>query len=494
MYLLSTALFASTVITSAAYYWVLPDRDAPYQDFKKVDNASVAELEAVCDGLAECLGFNAGGFLKNNLTLLQPGATTMYIKSAVPQPPPVTFALWPWPSSLVNGSGVLTLDAANFTLVAGTPGSSDLVDALDRARSLIFARGSQYQRSTSTLTVTLASLTVTLDDGGAAVLPFLGVNESYVLDIPANGAPATLRAATIFGAYHGLQTFAQLVNFVANATSGGGSYVLRGAPLHIVDEPAFAWRGLMLDVARHYLPLTYIFTTIDAMATAKLNALHLHLADWQAGPFSIPEYPDLWDGAFTSDDVYTLSEMSSVVEYARARGIRVIPELDTPGHAASLCVGLPWLCPTPFCTDVLAPYDATLSVIAAILDSWAGVFPDAYTHLGGDEVGTDCWTSTPAVVQWMADRGFSPRDTYQYFVNRTTAMARSVGKIDVRWCDVFRAFNASGMSRDTVVQVRVSSYACNYVRECLQMNMRNTAVRDTLSDVATLTVTGMGVQ
>ena len=173
------------------------------------------------------------------------------------------------------------------------------------------------------------------------------------LDIPgdASDASATLSASTVYGALRGLETLSQLVSFDFDTRA----YEISGAPWAIKDAPRFQHRGLMVDTARHFLPLATLRRAVDSMAYAKLNVLHWHMVDTQSFPFEVAAAPELWtEGAFSAGERYLQEDVSALVEYARARGIRVVVEFDVPGHAASWCKGRPDVCPaSPTCLEPL---------------------------------------------------------------------------------------------------------------------------------------------
>jgi hypothetical protein len=170
----------------------------------------------------------------------------------------------------------------------------------------------------------------------------------------ADGSAASITANTIYGAYMGLQTLSQVckrfrVNTSAklSASSSHGhaisvlgfqairfnfdveQYGVAAAPLIISDAPKFAWRGILIDTDRHWLSLRDIYRIIDALGYAKLNILHWHIVDWQAWPLQSTAYPALWSAAWSSRERYTLADITTVINYANARGIRVVPEFDT---------------------------------------------------------------------------------------------------------------------------------------------------------------------
>src|ERR1700732_3745712 len=164
----------------------------------------------------------------------------------------------------------------------------------------------------------------------------LSEDESYELVISQSGAK--LAAANPLGILHGLQTFLQLVEITA-----------KGFAVPVVtikDQPRFAWRGLLIDVGRHFIPLDVLKRNLDGMAAVKMNVLHLHLSDDQGFRVESKRFPKLQE--LGSDGLYyTQDEIRDLVSYAHDRGIRVLPEFDTPGHSGSWFVGYPELASNP---------------------------------------------------------------------------------------------------------------------------------------------------
>ena len=124
-----------------------------------------------------------------------------------------------------------------------------------------------------------------------------------------------------------METFSQLLQFNFDA----GAYQVTGVPLTITDAPRFPWRELMVDTSRHFQPVRILKRVVESMTTAKLNVLHMHLVDSQAFPLVLPSAPKLSEGAWSKQERYTLQDLADVKEYAEARGIRVVAEVDTPG-------------------------------------------------------------------------------------------------------------------------------------------------------------------
>jgi hexosaminidase len=280
-------------------------------------------------------------------------------------------------------------------------------------------------------------------------LPTLGEDESYTLDISADGA--LLKAANGAGALHGLETFLQLIAL------GGDGYQV--SAIHIQDKPRFPWRGLMLDVSRHWMPLAVVERNLDAMAAVKLNVFHWHLSDDQGFRAESRLFPKLQqlgsDGLF-----YTQAQMREVVSYASDRGIRVVPEFDIPGHTLSWFPGYPELAAAagPFEIGrrfgVFDPVlDPSREEVYTFLDSFIGemaaLFPDPYFHIGGDEVNGKAWKQSEAVQAFAKQHGFKDTLAIQtYFNQRIQKILQKYGKTMIGWDEIL----GPDLPPDTVVQ------------------------------------------
>jgi hexosaminidase len=283
-----------------------------------------------------------------------------------------------------------------------------------------------------------ASATLVVDvDGAGDTIQSFEENESYTLTITSTGAK--LHAATVVGAMRGLTTLSQLVQ------ASGTGFVLPA--VQIDDTPRFRWRGLMIDVGRHFEPVEVIKRNLDAMAAVKLNVFHWHLTEDQGFRIESKIYPKLTgegsDGLF-----YTQEEAKEIVAYAAARGIRVIPEFDMPGHTRSWLVGYPELSSDPgpytirreFGVEQVAmdpTKESTYQFIDAFLGEMATIFPDAYLHLGGDETPGTQWKNNPRVVAFMREHNFKTTEELQtYFSGRVLELAKKHGKHMVGWDEI----------------------------------------------------------
>lgn len=273
--------------------------------------------------------------------------------------------------------------------------------------------------------------------------PDLDADASHKVDF---GNPVTIRAATEWGAIHALATVAQLA---------GQTHAIK----RIQDRPAYPWRGLMIDVVRHFIPLPALRRTLDAMSLAKLNVLHLHLTDDQAFRFRSEAHPEL-----ASAEAWDAAELKELVAYAADRAIRVVPELDMPGHVTSWLVARPeWgagPAPQPSrrfgvheaCLDPTSP--AVLRAIETLLGELADIFPDPFLHFGGDEVN-DNWWNAHAGVQTLMRQGFKTADVQADFNRKLTTIIRHLGKRPLAWDEALHP----ALARDTLIQAWRSAAA-----------------------------------
>ena len=274
-------------------------------------------------------------------------------------------------------------------------------------------------------------------------------DESYALDV--SPAQAVLRAPTVVGVIRGLETFLQLVE---GDRSGFSLPVVS-----IQDRPRFPWRGILIDVSRHFEPVAVVERNLDAMAAVKLNVLHWHLSDDQGFRVESRRFPKLQEQA--SDGLfYTQAEIRAVVAYARDRGIRVVPEFDVPGHSTSWLVAYPEYAsaPGPFAIErefgVFDPtFDPTNERVYQFLDRFVGemaaLFPDPYWHVGGDENSGVEWSANPRIQAFKRARGFATNEALQtYFNQRLLPILAKHGKRMVGWDEILEP----GLPTTSVIQ------------------------------------------
>jgi hexosaminidase len=353
------------------------------------------------------------------------------------------------PQSFLVGSNALAVDASKFQFVVQTK-SQILKDAL--TRYLYFAFPVHTSASPSASAV-LTSLTVSVSSDDETLV--LGTDESYTLKITTDGS-GTLTAATIYGAMRGLETFAQLVTFDYAAKT----YSISNAPIMIQDAPRFAWRGFLLDTARHYLPVSFILHTIDALSFNKFNVLHWHIVDAQSFPLQSATYPKLTAAAWASDAIYTKDDVANIVAYAKARGIRVLPEFDTPGHAAAWGVGYPSLvanCPSYAANINNIPLNSasedTFTFLAQYFAEILPLFPDRYVHIGGDEIVFGCWEEDAKIAAFLKAKNWQPSDLYNYHHQRILGLMQTNSRTPVGWEELFTEGAITSASDPTLIHV-----------------------------------------
>ncbi|HMG32666.1 MAG TPA: family 20 glycosylhydrolase [Blastocatellia bacterium] len=356
--------------------------------------------------------------------------------------------LMPVPESIEFKQGRLPFRSSFTTAITG-PVDKRLEAAIDRAMrrlegktGLTLARGFVESSADATLQIECSG------PGMAVQSP--EEDESYSLDV--DSACARLIAATTVGVIRGLETFLQLLE-------GGrdGEYFFPSVTVR--DKPRFVWRGLLIDCCRHFQPIEVIKRNVDGMAAVKLNVLHWHLSEDQGFRVESKRFPKLQqmgsDGLF-----YSQQQIRDVINYARDRGIRVVPEFDMPGHITSWLVGHPELGsqPGPYHIErrwgvFNASLDPTRDHVYKVLDKFwgeiAALFPDPYMHIGGDENNGEDWTSNEKIKEFMEKKGIRGTQALQtYFNQRLLAILKKHGKKMVGWDEILQP----DLPRDIVVQ------------------------------------------
>lgn len=269
-------------------------------------------------------------------------------------------------------------------------------------------------------------------------LPKPDSDESYQLQV--NGDGVLLSANTRFGAMRGMETLLQLIE------NGDKETAIPYITIH--DKPRFPWRGLLIDGARHFMPIETIKRQIDGLAAARMNVFHWHLTDDQGWRFASSHYPQLQQKA--SDGLfYSQEEMREVVRYATERGVRVVPELDVPGHASAIAVAMPELmsAPGPYKMErgwgVFKPLldpsnEQVYHVIDTLVGEMAAIFPDPYLHIGGDEVDPTQWNASSKIQQFMRDNNLKDAHALQaYFNLRVEKILEAHHRQMVGWDEIY---------------------------------------------------------
>ncbi|CAL0314657.1 unnamed protein product [Lupinus luteus] len=377
--------------------------------------------------------------------------------------------LWPLPSHFTSGDQTLSVNPSlSLSLFSDNGVSLILTNAFDRYKGIIFKHGGGVgfglvrklrERLVKVSSYDINQLKIIVHSDNEELQ--LGVDESYTLNVSKSKeqyivGEAIIEANTVFGALRGLETFSQLCVFDYTTKT----VRIYKAPWSIQDEPRFSYRGLMLDTSRHYLPIDVIKQIIESMSYAKFNVLHWHIIDEESFPLEIPTYSNLWKGSYTKWERYTLEDAYEIVNFAKMRGINVMPEMDVPGHAESWGTGYPDLWPSPSCREPLdVSKTFTFDVISGILTDLRKIFPFELFHLGGDEVNTSCWRDTSHVKEWLQNHNMTAKDAYEYFVLKAQDIAISKNWTPVNWEEPFIAFPTK-LHPKTVVHNWFNSEVC----------------------------------
>jgi hexosaminidase len=359
---------------------------------------------------------------------------------------PSALNLMPIPAEVHLGSGALRVDSTFSVAITGYREAR-----LDRAVGRFLV---QLSRQTALPVVAAkaggSAPTLTIHtDRASKEAQELGEDESYSLEVRTDGA--TLTAANPLGVMHGLQTLLQLVE-----VSPDGFAV----PVVVIhDQPRFPWRGLMIDVARHFIPLDVLRRNLDGMEAVKMNVFHWHLSENQGFRAESKKFPKLHE--MGSDGwYYTQEEIRGLIEYARERGIRVVPEFDMPGHSTAWFVGHSELAsgPGPYGIErkwgIFDPAmdpsnEKTYKFLDQFIAEMTHLFPDHYFHIGGDEVNGKQWDANPQIQSFMKSHKLKNNDALQaYFSQRVQKLVTKHGKAVVGWDEVL----VPGVPKDIVIQ------------------------------------------
>ncbi|OAA34243.1 N-acetylglucosaminidase [Metarhizium rileyi] len=299
-----------------------------------------------------------------------------------------------------------------------------------------------------------------------------GVNESYTLTVSASSSTIEVAAETVWGALHAFTTLQQLVILE-------GERLVIEQPVTIKDHPNYPYRGVMIDTGRNFISVEKIQEQIDGLALSKMNILHWHISDSQSWPLHLETFPQVTKDAYSERESYSAADVENVISYARARGVRVIPELDIPGHSSSgwkqidkdivTCSNSWWsndvwplhtaVQPNPGQLDVLN--NKTYDVVAKVYSELSKKFSDDFFHVGGDELQVGCFNFSQAIRDWFAA---DPQRTYfdlnQHWIDRAMPLFMSPSNTHrekrrlIMWEDVVLSADAHAhnVSKDVIMQ------------------------------------------
>jgi hexosaminidase len=332
--------------------------------------------------------------------------------------------------------------------VRGTPGqrvyleASRMLRRLDNRVGFFFSQGHVTQKDQS------IDAHMVIQVGRPAKVT-LGEDESYSLRVGNEGI--RLSAPTDLGAIRGMETLLQML-----AVDREG-YYFPGAVIQ--DAPRFPWRGLLIDVCLHWMPMEVIKRTLDCMASVKMNVLHLHLSEDQAFAVESRVFPRLHEVA-SGGNYFTQDGIREIITYADQRGIRIVPEFDVPGHTTSMMVAYPELASVPGeyklqkyfgifdpALDVTKPY--TYTFLDKLFGEMSSLFPDEYFHIGGDENTGKDWERSPHIRAYMEKRGMkSFMELQTEFNQKILKILQKYGKKVMGWDEILQP----GVPRDIMIQ------------------------------------------
>lgn len=373
-----------------------------------------------------------------------------------------TLSIVPEPVTVKPGTGVFELDNKTQIVVNGNPDLKRLGSLF--ANWIAPATGIALKvtdQASASMKVIQLSLSKELKD--------VKGNEGYEVTISSNRI--SIKAAQPAGIFYGLQTLRQLLPpSVEHATQQNNRWLI--PTVSITDYPRFGWRGLLLDVSRHFFSKEFVKKYIDEMARYKFNVLHLHLTDDQGWRIQINAFPRLtevgswrvprtgrwWtyetpkpDEAATYGGFYTQDDIREMVQYAKERNIDILPEIDVPGHSLAAIAAYPYLSATGYVYPVnpgskfyniedntLNPADERVyEFLDKVFDEIIPLFPHPYIHIGGDECTKTFWRKSDEVQQFMKKNGIKTENELQsYFIKRLEKMLKQKGKKLIGWDEI----------------------------------------------------------
>ncbi|PJJ47987.1 beta-N-acetylhexosaminidase [Hymenobacter chitinivorans] len=363
-----------------------------------------------------------------------------------------TRGLLPVPTTVQWGQSRLTLKGHWRVRLQGPQADSALRPVLTEFGTWLSQQTSD-KRLTTQFVAAGAPADLTIAYGRLGQLATLGDEEMYSLRVTPMGI--SLSANTHRGILHGLATLRQLLNTEKKD--------YHFPEVDIADSPRFPWRGLLIDAARHFMPLPVLKRNLDGMAAVKLNVLHWHLSDDQAFRVESKVLPRLHQ---VGGQFYTQAQVREVVRYAAQRGIRVIPEFDMPGHTTS------WMAAYPELASIDSTYgpaqtwrtlnialdptkETTYQLIDKMLGEMTALFPDPYFHIGGDENDGRQWRRSPRVMAWAKENGFLKTNgqldkhaLQTHFNRRILQFVTKYQKRMVGWDEIL----GPGLPEDAVIQ------------------------------------------
>ncbi|WP_353136683.1 family 20 glycosylhydrolase [Pseudopedobacter sp.] len=376
------------------------------------------------------------------------GVFFLFLQAVIAQPQK-TLNLMPIPQKLNIKEGKLYIDSTLRLAIHGSPAhriypaATRFLRRLDE-QTILWFKQNQVSSSDNDLK---SLLQIHVEKPG---LIRLKEDESYQLEVNENRI--TIKAATDIGAMYGLETLLQLLE-----ADEKGFYFPQ---VSIQDAPRFPWRGLMIDVVRHWIPYEVIIRNIDAMLAVKMNVLHLHLTDDQGFRVESKVHPKLHEKG-SNGQYFTQEQLRDIVKYAADRGIRVVPEFDMPGHASSWFPGYPEYASAKGTYQIETKYshfepaptmDPTNESLYPFLDTFiqemTNIFPDEYIHIGGDENRGQQWDANPKIQEFKKKHNLhSNMELQTWFNGRLQKILAKYGKKMMGWDEILEP----GISKDIMI-------------------------------------------
>jgi hexosaminidase len=372
--------------------------------------------------------------------------------------------LMPWPQNINVTEGSFILNK-NFKInITGTPNSRIFAGATRFLRRLDGRTGMFFEQAfvTKINENPTAQLQINCTKAGKIGLY---EDESYHLDIKSD--KITINATSDLGALHGLETLLQMLQNTST------SFYFQTAA--ISDFPRFTWRGLMIDVSRHFQPVDVIKRNLDALAAMKMNVFHWHLVDDQGWRIEMKKHPKLTELA-SDGEFYTQEEIKGIVKYAADRGILVVPEIDVPGHASAILTAYPEIgskmvefsngtSENKMQATALATYGIernagifsptldpsnpkTYQLLSSIFDEICPLFPGEYFHIGGDENEGKDWDNNPKIQEFKKKNNLvTNHDLQTYFTMKLIPMLKKHRKQLMGWEEIM----TKDMSKEAII-------------------------------------------
>lgn len=370
----------------------------------------------------------------------------------------------PWPQNITLGEGTFAL-AKNFKVnITGAPNARLFVGATNFLRRLDGRTGIFFNQGFVTGLNEVPDAQLQINCLRSAKIE-LYEDESYSLDITAD--KITLNATTDVGALHGLETLLQLLQ------NNNNSFYFPVSKTS--DYPRFTWRGLMIDGARHFMPVDVIKRNLDGMAAVKMNVFHWHLVDDQGWRIEMKKHPKLIEMA-SDGNYYTQEEIKSIVKYAADRGIQVVPEIDVPGHGSAILTAYPEIGSKVEILNVgsgekgqqlkqIQKYDLernagiftptldpsnpkTYELLSSIFDEVCPLFPGKFFHIGGDENEGKDWDANPKIQEFKKKHNLANNHELQtYFTMQLIPMLKKHNKELMGWEEIM----TKNMSKDAII-------------------------------------------